>query len=152
MGTDMEYKDAMSDPQILTALHEKHYHEGVEQLLERYKHLNPDAQVLRSVIENCPICLQSTWMRRFASHRELFTHPNYCVAMDTLFFVKDGETHAVLHLVDAHSRWSLCVVFEGEISPFFFMYVLSKPSRPGRGWRQLQYGAKPATGREAQRN
>ena len=100
----------------LKKLHAQNYHISVEQMRKRYPNLLKDASTaqLDAVIDNCKICEQSQKRHKFFGHKMVFKNVNECVCVDVLFIKFQGVTHAVLHLVDGFSRWSLAVTKEND--------------------------------------
>ena len=100
------------DYEGLKKLHRKHYHLSAEQMVKRWESFKIDKNLCEAVVTNCEVCSEAKRVRKYTPHRKVFTRPNECVAMDTLFVKWRGEMFAVLHLCCAFTRWSMTFVIE----------------------------------------
>ena len=109
-------KDLESEFNTLKKLHTKHDHADIDQLKERYRYLDFDKELLDAVIASCKACGDSRRVQSFKpkSTTKKFRYVGACLCLDTLYVEVGGETAAVLHLVDAFSKYSLILVKVGS--------------------------------------
>ena len=92
-------------------LHEKNYHMSKAAMCLRYPHI--PIELIDSVLDNCKDCSNHKLPRAHAPHGKAFKERNECASLDTVYFYFHGKIHAIIHLVDAWSRYSHTYVCEG---------------------------------------
>ncbi len=110
-GINLTYADAVK-------IHRSLWHADVDQMLQRYSGIISDSAtkaLSQAVVDNCGTCQQMKKQKPQSKIGKTTTAKAVgdLVAMGTIYVTYNNRSYAILHLVDAHSKYSMARVCPG---------------------------------------